>query len=409
MIVLLIVKLLCDFSYYFLFAHYFGCFSGIHYSLPLTMGVLVAAGTLSGLLERRGNLRLVPAAAAFALLLQGRALADFIVLLPPLLYLLVVCHKQLYWPDGDEYKDVFAIQWKTLLVLPLFLLLTSDMAAMQNNCLPLVVLFLATAVLALRMMRHSPAVLSLPRFQIQNGLTVAVVAITAWAFTSDAFFSAIGAIFSGIHWLLAPILELIVWGLANGVGLFMKVAVAIFNWLRKALNTQDQETPEIKLPENLKDELALEQQTPPTSETFARAMTAIAVIIGLIIAYILFKKMLGKRRPKKEAGAFSPGTMADPMEKRERDPLLAPKDPRAAVRWHYRKFLKHCQSKHVPLTRFHTSADVNNLAHRDGAARLDDTTPLRDLYITARYSDNPVTEEDARQAKALVKKIKEPK
>ena len=102
MIVLLIVKLLCDFSYYFLFAHYFGSFSGIHYSLPLTMGVLVAAGALSGLLERRGNLRLVPAAAAFALLLQGRALADFIVLLPPLLYLLVICHKQLYWPDGEH-------------------------------------------------------------------------------------------------------------------------------------------------------------------------------------------------------------------------------------------------------------------------------------------------------------------
>jgi len=409
MTVLLFVKLLCDFSYYFLFAHYFGCFSGIHYHLVLTLAALTGAGTLSGLLEHKGALRMVPAAAACALLLQGQSLADFIVLLPPLLYLLVVCYKRLYWPDGDEYKDVFAIQWKTLLVLPLVLLLTSDFAALQSNCLPLVVLFLATAVLSLRMMRHGHAVLSLPRFQIQNALTVAIVAAAAWALSSDAFFSAVGAVFGGIHWLLSPILELIVWGLANGVGLFMKAAVAIFNWLRKVLNTKDQETPEIKIPENIKDELALEQQTPPTSETFARAMTAIAVIIGLIIAYILFKKMLGKRRPKKEAGAFSPGTMADPMEKRERDPLLAPKDPRAAVRWHYRKFLKHCQSKHVPLTRFHTSADVNNLAHRDGAARLDDTTPLRDLYITARYSDNPVTEEDARQAKALVKKIKEPK
>lgn len=409
MTVLLFVKLLCDFSYYFLFAHYFGCFSGIHYDLALTMAALTGAGTLSGLLEQKGALRMVPAAAAFALLLQGQTLADFIVLLPPLLYLLVVCRKWLYWPDGDEYKDVFAIQWKTLLVLPLVLLLTSDFAALQSNCLPLVVLFLATAVLSLRMMRHGQAVLSLPRFQIQNALTVAVVALAAWALSSDAFFAAVGAVFSGIHWVLAPILELIVWGLANGVGLFMKVAVAIFNWLRKALNTQDQETPEIKIPENIKDELALEQETPPTSETFARTMTAIAVIIGLIIAYILFKKMLGKRRPKKEAGAFAPGAMADPMEKRERDPLLAPKDPRAAVRWHYRKFLKHCQSKNVPLTRFHTSSDVNNLAHMEGAARLDDTAPLRDLYITARYSDNPVTEEDAKQAKSLVKKIKEPK
>jgi hypothetical protein len=168
MTVLLIVKLLCDFSYYFLFAHYIGSFSGVSYSLPLTLAALVAAGTLSGLLEKRGKLRLLPAVAAFALLLQVRALPDAIVLLPPLLYLWTLCYKGLYWPDGDEYKDVFSIQWKLLLVLPLLLLLTLDLDAMQRNCLPLLVLFLATAVLSLRMMRHSPAVLEAIR---EAGLT----------------------------------------------------------------------------------------------------------------------------------------------------------------------------------------------------------------------------------------------
>ena len=136
-------------------------------------------------------------------------------------------------------------------------------------------------------------------------------------------------------------------------------------------------------------------------------LVAIAVIIGLIIAFVLFKKMLGKRRPKTEAGAFAPGSMADPMEKRERDPLLAPKDPRAAVRWHYRKFLKYCQSKNLPLNRFHNSRDVNDLAHREGVAPHTKTDPLRDLYLAARYSDHPITESDAKAAKALVKKIKE--
>ena len=30
MIVLLVVKLLCDFSFYFIFAHYFASFTGVH-------------------------------------------------------------------------------------------------------------------------------------------------------------------------------------------------------------------------------------------------------------------------------------------------------------------------------------------------------------------------------------------
>ena len=53
------------------------------------------------------------------------------------------------------------------------------------------------------------------------------------------------------------------------------------------------------------------------------------------------------------------------------------------------------------------SSDVNNLAHKEAVAHHRDTDPLRDLYVTARYSDNPVTEADAKQAKELIKRIKE--
>ena len=407
MIVLLVVKLLCDFSFYFIFAHYFASFTGVHYALFPTLAALTAAGTLSALLEKKGNLRLVPAVAAFALLLQAGSLLDLIVLLPPLLYLWSLCQKQRYWPDPDDYKDVFSIQWKALLTLPVILLLNMDLTAMQRNCLPQLVLFLSTAVLSLRMMRHSPSVLSMPRFQMQNALTVALVALVAWGFSSNLFFAAIGALLGGIKALLAPIIEVLVWGIANGVGLLMRVAVYLINLIRKAIKTENQEQPEIKLPENLKDELALENQVPPDSETFARVVSTIVAIVLLILAYLIFKKMMGRRKPKEEAGAFYAGGMAEPLEKREREPLLAPRDPRAAVRWHYRKFLRYCQSKNLPLTRFMNSTDVNNLAHKEAVANHKDTDPLRDLYVAARYSENPVTEADAKQAKELVKRIKE--
>ena len=407
MIVLLVVKLLCDFSFYFIFAHYFASFTGVHYALFPTLAALTAAGTLSALLEKKGSLRLVPAVAAFALLLQVGSLLDLIVLLPPLLYLWSLCQKQRYWPDPDEYKDVFSIQWKALLTLPVILLLNMDLTAMQRNCLPQLVLFLSTAVLSLRMMRHSPSVLSMPRFQMQNALTVALVALVAWGFSSNLFFAAIGALLGGIKALLAPIIEVLVWGIANGVGLLMRVAVYLINLIRKAIKTENQEQPEIKLPENLKDELALENQVPPDSETFARVVSTIVAIVLLILAYLIFKKMMGRRKPREEAGAFYAGGMAEPLEKREREPLLAPRDPRAAVRWHYRKFLRYCQSKNLPLTRFMNSTDVNNLAHKEAVANHKDTDPLRDLYVAARYSENPVTEADAKQAKELVKRIQE--
>ena len=136
-------------------------------------------------------------------------------------------------------------------------------------------------------------------------------------------------------------------------------------------------------------------------------VSTIVAILLLILAYLIFKKMMGRRKPKEETGAFYAGGMAEPLEKREREPLLAPRDPRAAIRWHYRKFLRHCQNKNLPLTRFMNSADINNLAHKEAVANHRETDPLRDLYVTARYSENPVTEADARQAKELVKRIKE--
>ena len=117
--------------------------------------------------------------------------------------------------------------------------------------------------------------------------------------------------------------------------------------------------------------------------------------------------MLGRGRPQQNEPGFAPVSAAASPEKRQRDPLLAPREPRAAVRWHYRKFLKYCQSKNLPISRFHDSSQINDLAQREKVARRTDTDPLRDLYVAARYSGHTVTEQDVRQAKELVRRIKD--
>lgn len=407
MIVLLIVKILCDFGYYFLFANYLGHFGQVHYSLALTLCALTAAAVLSGALEKRGRLRLLPPALALLLLVQCRGLIDVLVLVPPLIYLWIVCVKCLYWPDEDHQREVFSVQWKTLVVLPFIVAITSDFAALQRHCLPMLVIFLTTAIMCLRMMRHSPAVLRQPRFQVQNIAAVVIVTAAALLMSTDGFFAVMGVVVKGVMFVISPIIDAVAWVLSGGFSLIMKIFLTLLDLLRKAMGREEPDKPKIREPGNSKEELNMEQEVVPTGETLGKVLTVIVIVVALIAAFFLFKKMLGRRKKGDKGAAFEQSSLYEEQARRERDRLLAPKDPREAVRWYYRRFLKYCTAKKMNISPYYTSRQIADLAERDNVAQVSHSEPLRELYIQARYSGNAVTEEDAKQAKELVKRIKD--
>jgi hypothetical protein len=63
----------------------------------------------------------------------------------------------------------------------------------------------------------------------------------------------------------------------------------------------------------------------------------------------------------------------------------------------------------MPVTPNLDSRQINDMAQNMNIAPLEDTDPLRDVYLDARYSSKPVTDEDVQQAKERLKRIKEGK
>ena len=82
--------------------------------------------------------------------------------------------------------------------------------------------------------------------------------------------------------------------------------------------------------------------------------------------------------------------------------FFTPRDPRMAVRYHYRRFLKLCAEKGVSPELGDTSEEVNakNQKNFPGASMA----RLRTLYIKARYSQHDIDKSESKEVEELVKK-----
>ena len=87
-----------------------------------------------------------------------------------------------------------------------------------------------------------------------------------------------------------------------------------------------------------------------------------------------------------------------------RVPLLAPRTPREAVRWYYRKFLLKARAGGIQVEPFDTSESVA----RSSEALFDPVllSDLRSIYIAARYSPESVTDDDVKKIRELYGRLK---
>ena len=60
-----------------------------------------------------------------------------------------------------------------------------------------------------------------------------------------------------------------------------------------------------------------------------------------------------------------------------------------------------------PLKPSHDSLEINELAESRLIADRQDTDPLRQVYLSARYSDRAITQDDVNLAKEQLKRIKD--
>lgn len=329
--------------------------------------------------------------------LFGESFGTYLAIGLGALYVGLMIWQKRYYMDHDSQSDFFRIGMFAVgaLSVPFVLLMKMDFIA------PFVLLYLMSGIFMLRLMRQDAAIFNETRFRVLNLLSVAGIVLLAVLISSDWFLGLAGMILGKIYDVLViPIFYVIY---TCGYALYYLFIEIIFAGgygdTTKKLNFGD-----MSMPDEMKDALLGEEQV--NGEPFLMLLKGVFLIVGILLVLLLVyrnSKSRNSRSKDSAREARTSVTMIRPEEKIYAD-HIAPREPRAAVRYHYRNFLRLCLSLGQEFPRHYTSQHIENMTI--GNFDKETLKSMRKTYIRARYSEHDITKDDVLSIKAQVKKLK---
>lgn len=393
------LKSLSESALYFSLAGLALSWFGVPLEARVPLLLIALANALCRAADNRGPVRYVPLALLLPCFFFARSLPAAAVLLLPMVFTVFSVCRRLFFPQYTDSVDAFRRGLLSAVLLAAASLFGAWRAVISVS-LPFFVVFLTSGVLMLRMLRHEEETMRRPRFVLVNALLVAaVLALGALLGTPAALhglFAFVGLIYRGV---IVPLLLCAAYLLAWVALLIAK----LLSRLRGRAPHQAEETV-AEFAAGMRDYLGDVTPREP-SAIFQNAMLGLFVLAAVIGAVLYFKRRLSRLRAAETDGVREARTLAAPYAApRAPRELFAPRDPRRAVRWHYRRFLALYRKLggHTPPTC--NSADIA----RGAAAyfHAEQVEQLRDLYLQARYSEADIPRADAERAAAQYKTMK---
>ena len=270
----------------------------------------------------------------------------------------------------------------------------------KDQALPFFISFLGLVILGLRILRNEDSGRTDAKFYILNIGLVCLVCASGFLFSSKILLAAIKAVAGVIYrFIIAPFFMLFA---------YVTMMVPLFiGWLLRKVKLKDQMTlqQEIQLVTNDQDMLeAIAETTETSPEWIGTVATILFVLIFLFICFIVIRKIVDNAGGTKLSDVAMTRSETDaemPEKKRRRIFRSGPAD---TVRACYRKYLEICRDLMIPTDG--TIASDRIADRSEGRTGREETRALRRLWLPARYSEEASTDEDAKQAKLLLKEIK---
>ncbi len=393
------LKILGELSLYFCIANAVLSIAliGVESVLPLFILSLVAAAA-HFMDEKYSKYRFFLLPLLASLLLFGSGFGYYLAVGLPALYVALTIVGQRYYVDHDTQADLFRTGIAVIVCFSIVFVLVLGL----DHIVPFAMIFLIANIFMLRLLRQDAEIFNETRFRVMNLLTVGATLLAAVIITSKPALMLLGKFYDFILVLLQPVMYLFVYG---GY-VFYWVLTWVIATLRSIFSgeTVDQnqllESGMNLLPEGI------EQNYLGTSPDFVRLVQGAIVVIGVFLVVLYF---LGNRRGRNKR---SEGTVREvrtsvtsyrPEEKIYAD-RFPPREPRAAVRYYYRNFLRLCQEIGHEFPRHFTSKHIENTISYQ--FEKEPLQKMRETYIRARYSEQEITKEDVKQIKEQVKLLK---
>ena len=401
MILCFFLKLLTEAALYFVVGNCIMsvAFTGIESLIPAVL--LAAAGTLSYWLDEKKKNRYFSVPLLIAVMLFAKGLGTGIALFIPAFYIYMVIKEKHFFLDTEQQTLLF--RWGLVASFICFFLF--GMFIGLHFVVPFILLFLFINILLMRLLRQNPAVLHNKEFLLRNALQLGSTLIFAAVLTSKWVINFLSNCWSWIYdTLLEPLTIYIAMGLAYLGTLMDNVFKRVFD------GYQRKEQHNWWGPGEFHDEEFYQQiQETMNQESPAVIFLQICLlVIGIfvVLAIIRWRKQ-GKAFTKQTAVKETRRAIVDEKKKEESLPvdILPPREPRAAVRFYYRRFLQLCKKLDY---KFPPSFTSQMIAHRVSRRfGQEEVQSIRRTYIHARYSDREVTAQDVAAIKEQVNKLRE--
>ncbi|MCL1834949.1 MAG: hypothetical protein FWG48_02205 [Oscillospiraceae bacterium] len=409
-----LLKTLFDLCFYYTLSSYYFYIITLTYPMNYGVPLLMASAALFTLTKR-----FLPAAAArsgggkkrinpFAVIccaIPGLffafspSLTQMIQFAPAWAYLGFSLLTDRVYTDRRVFEDHFAFSAKVLLLMFFGIVALGRIVGAAAGAAPYLALYLLSGVCLMRILREEG--------KVSEGRNVFAVLVFLGGSAALALLRTPGMLVNALGFIYRNIIANILMGVVYVVGVIAYAVVFAIKWLI-ALFSSEKEF----VPPNFTG-----MEDAPLSDEYdfvemgfpAWLRITCLVIVGLALALVVFlilRKMLGRKRAADEDEPYTEEVESIKRQDRaKRGGLFRPKEPRQAVRWYYRKYLKEGMSRGARLSVTDTSLRV--LRRYGGLFAEPDSKALREVYIAARYRRKaPVTEADAEAASELWRRLK---
>jgi len=302
----------------------------------------------------------------------------------------------------DALRDHFSLQVKLLFVLTPIELFLFGLSQWTRLNAPLVVLFIAVGILALKTGRIADGNQGKGMFWIIGVLELAAVIAVVFVLSSETFTNGLLTILGkGYTTLLLPIVLFLLQGMIGILEFVWPYVMAVFS--QHEVKFQADESFTIGTGEL---DLELKQAERVAGADALKAMgiiLAIAVVV-LFLRYLYRKfSQVSAERERRIVGSISQSSLTPQEMKREKQPLFGGE---RNVRYYYRKFMELCKKQGGWDKGISTTEHIHQSALKYWK---DEETlqSLRGLYLGVRYGGKEDGSEERKNAKEMYKRLKE--
>ena len=407
-----ILKLLFDLCFYYTLSGYF--ISLVTKNFPLIWGIplIIAVNIIyftvsklrSGVDASGDNHRNRPLSIACSILpaaffLFQPAVWQIVQFVPAWVYSCFIIWTGRIVVEYREFESHFSFTGKFFFLMFLGIAFIKNLPDALSGAIPYFALYVLTGVCLMRILRAEGKLSALRNAAVLLALLLGAVAITVFR-APQLFATVFGFIYNNvIVWMLTGLAMLIA-GIGYGFYYLFHALISLF--------AREPKEPNLNFSEMAQDILG-EEVVATQGAPLVWLKIVLLTLLGLAIlltVFLIFRRLLGRKSSAKIDSAYT--IEQERLERKNNaktSGMFRPKEPRLAVRWYYRKYLKEGISRGALLLPPDTSEHVQSkYEHFFTAAGSD---KLREVYIKSRYAQLYTVESgDVTEAQELWKSLK---